>query len=359
MQGTMEKPPGGGFYIRGLDGLRAISIALVFCSHLGFRHVSPGLFGVNVFFLLSGFLIATLMMREHAAKGRVSIKEFYLRRALRIFPPMYIVIGLAVVLILIGAMPAVLDWQGVLLQCVHLTNYYFIKFGGVRLIPGLEVYWSLAVEEHFYLVFPLVFVLGYGRLGARKLALILFALALAVLAWRVVLVVALHTANPYRTSIATDTRIDSILWGCILALWRNPALDAASARALASGRNCAIALVVLAATLIWRNDVFRETVRYTIESLCVIPLLCAAVLRTDWLAVRLLETRPMRWLGQISYTFYLCHFMFIELFELNFPSWPKVAAIAAALASTLIFSQLMRLTVEMPLARIRKKYGGA
>jgi peptidoglycan/LPS O-acetylase OafA/YrhL len=215
------------------------------------------------------------------------------------------------------------------------------------------------VEEHFYLVFPLVFVLAYGRAGGWRLMLILLGVALAVLAWRLALVLLIHTSNPYRTGIATDTRIDSILWGCILALWRNPALDPASARSLASGKNCALALVVLAVTLGWQNSVFRETFRYTLESLCLIPLFCAAMLRHDWLPVRLLDTRPLRWLGRISYTFYLCHFLFIQLFDYNFPRWPKMATILAALTATLLFSQAMRLCVELPLARLRKQHGGA
>jgi peptidoglycan/LPS O-acetylase OafA/YrhL len=354
MHATTDQSRDGGFYIKGLDGIRAVSISLVFFAHLGFRHLSPGKFGVNVFFLLSGFLITTLMIREHGARGRVSIKGFYIRRALRIFPPMYLVIGIGVVLVVSGIMPAVLDMNGVLAQCLHLTNYYFIKFGGLNLIPGMGVCWSLAVEEHFYLIFPLVFVLAYGRL-----ALGLLGVALAVLAWRMVLVLVLRTTNADRTAFATDTRIDSILWGCILALWRNPALDPASARPLASGRNCAIALVVLAGTLLCRNGVFRETVRYTLESLCLIPLFCAVMLRHDWWPVRLLDTRPLRWLGQISYTFYLCHFMLMQLFERNFPGWPKTMIVLAALASALLFSQAMRLTVELPLARVRKKHGGA
>ena len=359
MEATTDHPRGSSFHIKGLDGIRAVSIGLVFCAHLGFRHLSPGKFGVNVFFLLSGFLITTLMIREHAARGRVSIKEFYIRRALRIFPPMYLVIGIGVILVVSGVLPAVIDVKGVMAQCLHLTNYYFIKYGGLNLIPGLAVYWSLAVEEHFYLVFPLVFVLGYGRLGARRLALVLLVVALAVLAWRIVLVLVLQTTNADRTAFATDTRIDSILWGCILALWRNPALDPASARPLASGLICASSLAVLAGTLLWRNGVFRETIRYTLESLCLIPLFCAVMLRHDWTIVRLMDSRPLRWLGQISYTFYLCHLMLMLIFECNFPGWPRAATLLAALASALLFSQAMRLAVELPLARVRKRHGGA
>jgi peptidoglycan/LPS O-acetylase OafA/YrhL len=174
-----------------------------------------------------------------------------------------------------------------------------------------------------------------------------------------VLVMALQTTNADRTAYATDTRIDSILWGCILALWRNPALDPASARPLASGLVCAISLAILAGTLTCRNGVFRETIRYTLESLCLIPLFCAVMLRHDWTIVRLMDSGPLRWLGQISYAFYLCHLMLMLLFERNFPGWPKAVTVLAALASALLFSQAMRLAVELPLARVRKRHGGA
>jgi peptidoglycan/LPS O-acetylase OafA/YrhL len=348
-----------GFYIASLDGIRAVSMCMVFFSHLNLWRIFPGMFGVSIFFLLSGFLITTLMIREFTVGGRISIKEFYIRRALRIFPPMYIVLFFGALLVLCGIMPAKLNPIVFMAQCIHLSNYLEIRSGMNGMVPGFGVYWSLAVEEHFYLVFPLVFALGYGRLGARRLAFCLFNVAVAVFAWRIILVFVLHTQNVYRTGLATDTRIDSILWGCILALWRNPALNPAAARSLASGKICAGALIILLAALIYHNPDYRETFRYTLESLCLIPLFCAAILRTEWLPVRFLNTRFMQWLGRISFTFYLCHAMFFLLFTLRFPEWPKVAIILATLASSLALSEAMRLAVEIPLARVRKKYHSA
>ena len=347
------------FHIRSLDGIRAVSIGMVFFAHLNLVRFSPGMFGVNVFFLLSGFLITTLMIREHATTGRTSIKQFYIRRALRIFPPMYIVLATSALIALSGVIAWNFSLRGLLLQCFHLTNYEFIRTGGGQsLMPGLGVYWSLAVEEHFYLIFPLVFSLCYGRLGPRRLATWLTAMALAVFAWRAVLVMLLHTTDANRTGVATDTRIDSIMWGCILALWRNPALDPASARPLASPKFCIPALIVLVSTLIYHNPVFRETARYTLESVCLIPLFCAAILRTDWSITAFLNFRAVRWLGQISYTFYLVHFMFFIVLSILFPKWPHWEIVLAVLSCTLLFSQAMRLAVEIPLARVRKRHGG-
>ncbi len=188
---------GRGFYIKGLDGIRAASIAMVFVSHLDLGRISPGMLGVNIFFLLSGFLITTLMIREHDARGRVSIREFYIRRTLRIFPPMYIVLAFGTALVLWRILPAALNLNALLVQCLHLTNYYCIYFDGAALIPGLAVYWSLAVEEHFCLIFPLVFVYGHKFLGQRRLGTAACGSGLGNLSWfgGVALVALLHSGN--------------------------------------------------------------------------------------------------------------------------------------------------------------------
>ncbi len=344
------------FHIKSLDGIRAISVMLVFWSHMDLWHIFPGFFGVNVFFLLSGFLITTLMIREHAARGRISIKEFYIRRALRILPPMYLVLATGVVLTVLGILPGTIDARSVIMQSLHLTNYYLISVADPHFVPGLGVYWSLAVEEHFYLVFPFVFFLCYPLMGPRKMAALLLAVAMAVLAWRIVIVLR-HPASPDRTAVATDTRIDSILWGCILALWRNPALDPSSAQPLGSLKNCILALMILTATFaLYSSEFFKETIRYTLESMSLIPLFCAAMLNDRWYVVRLLNTKPLRWLGQISYTFYLSHFMFFKLVHGNFPLWPRMLTALVVLTATLLFCQLVRIAVEAPLARIRKKH---
>lgn len=175
------------FYIRSLDGIRAVAVMIVFWSHLEVWHIFPGLFGVNVFFFLSGFLITTLMIREQAARGRVSIKEFYFRRALRILPPMYIVLAIGVMLTAAGLLPGMIDVHGIIMQSLHLSNYYLLD-PNHHFVAGLGVYWSLAIEEHFYVAFPFVFVLCYPRMGPKRLAALLLSVAIAVMIWRMIIV---------------------------------------------------------------------------------------------------------------------------------------------------------------------------
>ncbi len=216
----------GPFHIPSLDGIRAVSFFIVFLSHAGLSGIVPGYFGLSLFFLLSGFLITTLLRMEFDRKNDVSLKQFYLRRVLRIFPPFYLVLGAAAILTYQGFLQGTVWPSALLAQVCHVTNYYIIRHGwwdGIA--PGTWVYWSLAIEEHFYLVFPVVYlVLRRTGVSRRNQAIGLLAACAVVLAWRCILVFGLH-AHKDRVYLGTDTRVDSILAGCVLAIFKNPVLD--------------------------------------------------------------------------------------------------------------------------------------
>ena len=113
-----------GFHIPSLDGIRALSILIVFLSHAGLSHIVPGTFGVTVFFFLSGYLITTLLRREYEKHGRICFGFFYMRRAFRILPPLYLILATTVLLAVVGVLPGgVTKWNGVLAR-VFLANYY-------------------------------------------------------------------------------------------------------------------------------------------------------------------------------------------------------------------------------------------
>src|SRR4051812_14716418 len=152
--------------IPSLDGLRAISIGLVFAAHAGFD-ITPGGFGVTVFFVLSGFLITTLLRIEHDRSSTVSLAAFYRRRAFRILPAFYAVLVVAALLtIVVGLGTGTLDRLPLMSQGLHYFNYFAIFYHGPQeAIHGTGIYWSLAIEEHFYLVLPLLFlILNRNRL---------------------------------------------------------------------------------------------------------------------------------------------------------------------------------------------------
>jgi peptidoglycan/LPS O-acetylase OafA/YrhL len=172
----------GAWHIPSLDGLRGLSVLLVLSSHTlqsaQLPDVIPGSFGVTVFFFLSGYLITTLLRVEVEDTGSIAFGKFYLRRALRIFPPFYLVLLLAALRGHYGILIHTanhMEWSYVLGQALQLTNYLQIYFPTEHLAPGTDIFWSLAVEEHFYLIFPWIFLWLVRLEEPRKRAAVLLA----------------------------------------------------------------------------------------------------------------------------------------------------------------------------------------
>ncbi len=296
------------FYIPTLDGIRAVAVTLVFIAHAGLGHLVPGGFGVTIFFFLSGYLITSLLRVEYESKRSISMKNFYLRRVYRIFPPMYLILSLVLALSALGVVGGSksLQLEPILAQVFYITNYYLIANGGDVFPAGTGVLWSLAIEEHFYLLYPVVLALLLRTFTYRQIAAFFLAFNLMVLVWRCVLVFGFDVADTY-TYMATDARIDSLLWGCILGLVFNPHLDKQSQQNASEVMIFVGSLGVLAFTLLYRDENFRETLRYTLQGVALLPIFYLSIRHTDWPIFRLLSLDSMRWYGRISYTFYLFH----------------------------------------------------
>lgn len=349
---------GGAFHVPSLDGIRAVSFLLVFAAHAGLGWIIPGGFGVTVFFFLSGYLITTLLRVERERSGTVSLRQFYLRRALRILPPFYLVLALAAIAAASGVVAGGVDPWALGAQALHLANYWIVARGYDGQPAGTGVYWSLAVEEHFYLIFPVIF-LALGRLvrGAAGRAGALLLLCGAVLAWRCVLVYALHSA-PDRTYVASDTRVDSILFGCALALWGNPVLDASSIPEVVWKRVLLPAsLLVLLGTFVFRDAGARETVRYTAQGLALAPVFVVAMRYPGWGVFRLLNLPAVSFLGVLSYPLYLVHHVVLEALGSRLGLGPLRAAVALALSLALAWS--IHELIEKPSARLRRRLSAA
>ncbi len=346
-----------GLYIPSLDGLRSIAILLVFLSHAmmaaGVPRVVPGHFGVTLFFFLSGYLITTLMRQEVEHTGTLNIRLFYVRRALRIFPTFYLVLGVAAVY---GLLTGVSEPWFLVGQALHLSNYEIIWAGWqAPIAPHTDVYWSLAVEEHFYLAFPALYLLiSRGRSHPRVAAWLMGACAL-VLLWRCTLVYGFSV--PYdRTYMATDTRIDAILFGCVLALWGNPALDATKISESTWKRVLfPLSVAALLLSLAIRDREFRESFGYTIQGLCLFPVFITAVRYPDWGVMRVLNLAPVKWIGLLSYAIYLIHPSMLALARtLVGQSFVELTMVAAML--TIAAAALLYYSIERPLGRLRRRF---
>lgn len=343
--------------IPSLDGIRALAVTLVFLSHHELERVIPGGLGVTVFFVLSGYLISTLMRSEFAVTRTVDFRGFYLRRLLRLMPPLVCVVALAGTLATFGLIDGGFSTGGLLAVLFYYGNYFAIANDFSGLPDGLGVVWSLAVEEHYYLLYPPLAVVLL-RSGRRGLSIgVLLALCALVLGWRCWLVWQGVSAD--HVTMATDTRVDAILVGCLMALWRNPWIDPVPA---ADGRRDAVVLVVCVAVLLWsflyRDEFFRLTVRYTLQSAAIAPLIYLAVARAQHWAFRWLSAKPLVYIGTISYTVYLSHHVILLLVARHWPGLGWLATALLAIALTLAVAEPIRRWVELPCARLRQRLHG-
>lgn len=316
----------------------------------------PGGFGVTVFFFLSGYLITTLLRREFEATGTVSFRKFYWRRVWRIFPPMYTALVFATAVSLAGLTLGTPTVEAVSLQALHLTNYAIIDGQSGDMPFGSQVFWSLAIEEHFYLLFPVVALFLLRRFDRRHQALALLATCGLVLCWRIALVTAFG-ASPDRIFYATDTRIDAILFGCAMGLYHNPMLDGGAlwSKRKALGAAAASTLVVVV-TMVVRHDLFRETLRYSIQSMALAPLFYAAIQHPGLGPFRWLNLKPVRFVGVLSYSLYLVHHVVILAIWKFQPTIPTPIMIVVAGPIALALAYVIYRVVEQPSARIRRRY---
>ena len=359
---SKEPSPSAAPYIPSLDGIRAASFLVVFLSHAGLDHWVPGLFGVTVFFFLSGYLITTLSRLEYDQTDGIRAGHFYFRRALRILPPLYLVLAGTVLLTTTGVVSGEFSWWSVVAQALFVANYYE-NFGGGPLLPGTGVLWSLAVEEHFYLFFPFLYLaLRRWVKAPQRQYLVLLGLSALILAWRcfrVFQLVSNDALDPqFNPSIAhgTDTRLDCMLLGCALAVYGNPALDPARcSRHFLLYVATPAALVVLASTFLYRNPIFRETLRYTLQSAALAPLFVATIRYPDWFLFRILNLRWIRFVGVLSYTLYLCHATLLDVFRQQLPRASELAVGLLGLGLSLAVSAGMYYGVEKPCARLRRQ----
>lgn len=371
--------PGPTFaYIPALDGLRAVSIALVMLSHFGFGAFVPGIFGVTVFFFVSGFLITRQLLAEVGATGSLRLDMFYLRRVLRLYPALIVMVAASA--ILFPALGGRMAESDVLWALFYGTNYHAMAGGnqsGIPFVPHpFAILWSLAVEEHYYLAFPLIVWL-LGR-NPERLAFAIAALILAVTAWRfhVVGYCVGHPeigfcAVPFRIEHGTDTRVNSILYGALLATLLG---SRRSARVLASLRSPSVfaagTLALLASFLI-RDGWFRDTLRFSVQGMglfiCVGGTLYAALLAP----IRSMLGRPVAiLLGRWSYSLYLWHWPVFSLCGVVLPIavWVPFLHGAGSLRWTaVLFPTLTALSlglavasyygIERPMVALRRRFG--
>jgi len=341
--------------IPALDGLRAISILFVLFNHLvGTRYFSArltplgqfGNFGVRIFFVISGFLITTLLFREYERTGSISLTNFYLRRMLRIVPAAY---AYLLVLAVLNVRYNILLRHDLLFAGTYLTNFHPIRSWYVGHL------WSLAVEEQFYLLWPAVLAFG-GIRPARRVAVATMLLApLLRVAWWF----AFPTMQmQVRIGEMFFTVADAIACGCLLALQRGWLWRQRWYVALMQSRW--FFLVPVAATE------FRFTYRHAIiHFLISLPLMNLGIALTmDWCMSharstvgKFLDWKPMVFLGTLSYSLYLWQMPFLNEFSkapwAAFPVNLCLALLAAFASYKIVEQPFLKLKETIQVKRIR------
>jgi peptidoglycan/LPS O-acetylase OafA/YrhL len=271
-------------------------------------------------------------------------------------PPFYLVLLVATLATAIFYPPGSLSDHAVMARAFQFTNYWTIYHDHAGEPKGTGLYWSLAVEEHFYILFPILYVaLQRLRLSPPQQALFFWSLCAAVLLWRLVLVLAFH-ASENRIYLASDTRIDSILFGCALAVWHNPVLD----RPMLAARwwkylIMPIAVVALLLSLTAVGPVFRDTLRYSLQGAALTFFFAAAIRLHDWGPFRALNWPVLAFIGVLSYSLYLVHHTIIFGVQRAYPSVNPLAQAVASFAISTALAWLMYTVVETPCARLRKR----
>jgi peptidoglycan/LPS O-acetylase OafA/YrhL len=353
-----EKPKG--FHIPSLDGIRAISIMIVFIAHAGLEKYFPGGFGVTIFFFLSGYLITTLLRVEYEKKQAINIKNFYMRRLLRIMPPLVLTVLFALgVTVYLQSQNYPIDswnWAGVIGNILFFSNYQ-AAWGWDGLHMPL---WSLAIEEHFYFVFPFIFAAYFCKMSAKKILYWVVAFCVIILAWRIAQVSFLGMANlssegGTRTYYSTDSRFDAIAWGCLLALYQNPMLDEERKSKPIAWGWLVLGVIAILFTLVYKNPAFRETWRYTIQGIALIPLFSGAISYHQHFLFKWLAHPAVRWIGLMSYTAYLVHMTIYDLTEFWGIQSPFVR-LAIGFPLTFGYCAIMYKFVEKPLGKYRKHF---
>lgn len=340
-------------YLPSLDGLRAFSILLVLFGHAEITRVNPGGFGVTVFFFLSGFLITSLLLREHQRYGSISLSQFYLRRVVRLMPPLLLTLAGAAFLSWLGLAEGQMDFATLSSEVLFYFNYY-AQVAEPHMVEGLGLLWSLSVEEHFYLIWPALFMaLMAGVIRLRHVVLLLAI----ILAWRVYRVTVWGDPE-WKIYFSTDTRLDSLLYGCVLALAqaRWPALSRVCRDPRAMYAVLGVAAVALLATLVLRDETFRSTLRYSIQGIALMPVFHFAVTRPEAVVFRPLNWRPVRQIGLWSYTIYLGHHVIMYALAYNgVAPFGSLALLGLTTALACLWAALVYELAERPLLPLRRR----
>ncbi len=333
-----------------LDGLRAIAVFVVIMGHADYpiQHV-PADLGVSVFFVLSGFLITRLLLREQRDTGSVSLSRFYARRTLRIFPAYYVFIAVSFVL------DATHGQRGSRALSASALTYTVNYFNAFHHHPDTSIAhaWSLGVEEQFYLLWPAAFLL-MARRGARTIVRGTVVAAVCVIAWRAWLLYrGVDVAYLYN---AFDTRFDNLAIGCLLAVIADRSAFAHVADLLA--RRPWYPLVTLAVLLGSRlvdARAYHYSIGFTVDAVLVAVFITQLLQLYTSKLWSWIEHPVARYLGTISYPIYLYHQWGASVGR-HLPGTGRPREFVGGVLATIVIASTSYYVIERPFLSLKHRF---
>lgn len=340
-----------------LDGIRGLSVLAVMAWHAVLPYVKAGNIGVDVFFVLSGFLITTLLLQEWEKNGIISLKNFYIRRALRLFPVLFVVMLLYALYAAFYETPieAANSYKYIAATLFYVANWVQVIFGLHH--PVLGHTWSLAVEEQFYILYPLLLI-GFLRLKINYRWLLLsFAIVIVGVflnrfwIWE-------GELSYDRAHMSLDTRADALLIGCFVSVLVVNGLIPSKRWMLILVRILSICSVCVLCGIVIGGVSDEIYYKYGVASLTAI---CVGFVILDLMGQPLklmqwfLQNPPLVWVGRLSYGLYLWHVPVFFMLGTN-DSWSGLRVQGTRFAAVFLVAAVSFYFIEQPFLRLKDKY---